>query len=288
MADNDIEVSLEPVEKTPEAEVTIDKAAPNMPVDPDESIEDLRQRLADAEQARREADQRAAEAARQVAAARGEVDNSNLQLVNSAIDQLTAQKEQLKVNYAAALAAQDYDTAAEINAALSENTQRLILLENGKTSLENQPKRAPEISEPVERMASSLSPRSAEWIRRNPDFARDPRLTRRMIAAHNLAETEGLVADTDAYFEHIENTLKIGRRPTTQVEPDADTYSAASAPTQRRNGPPPAAAPVSRNNGATRRYRLTPEEADAARASGLSNEEYALNKETLKKQGRLN
>mgnify|MGYP003338451497 CR=1 FL=1 len=154
--------------------------------------------------------------------------------------------------------------------------------------MENAPKISPPRPvDPVEALASQMSPRSAEWIRRNSNFVRDPRLYQKMIAAHNLAVADGYAPDTDDYFGVIEDTLKIGHR--VNIDQDDDPMSGAARVTQRRSAPP--AAPVSRGGGGTgsrsNEVRLSREERETARDLGMTEKEYARNKMLLKQEGRL-
>jgi hypothetical protein len=185
----------------------------------------------------------------------------------------------------------DYTKAAEIQETMGMNSAKLMELERGRAHMENAPKVvAPEPvrrADPVEDLASQLSPRSADWVRRNPQCVTDPRMYQKMVAAHNLAVADGYQPDTDDYFGVIEDTLKIGRR--VNIEQDEDATAAAAKVTQRRSAPP--AAPVSRGGGGTgsrpNEVRLTREEIETARDLGMSEKDYARNKMLLKKEGRM-
>lgn len=146
-------------------------------------------------------------------------------------------------------------------------------------------------ADPVEELASQLSPKSADWVRRNPQCVTDPRLYQKMVAAHNLAIADGYAPDTEDYFGFIEDTLKINRRqaPARAEAEDDEPMSSASKPVQRRSAPP--AAPVTRAGTASGQrpnvVRLSRAEAETARDLGMSEEEYARNKQLLQKEGRL-
>ena len=161
---------------------------------------------------------------------------------------------------------------------LSKAGHQLSVLEMGLEQIkgrpEPKPKAAPQtVDDPVERLASQLTPRSAQWVRSHPEFVRDPLKNQRMLAAHNLAVTDGMEPDTDEYFSAIENTLRI--KPTS-----GEAIEVKDAP---RGSVAPAAAPVSRTgttNGGARPtvVRLTQDERDMADACGQSYEEYAKQK----------
>jgi hypothetical protein len=188
------------------------------------------------------------------------------------------------------MASGDYDRAAEIQQRMSDNAARLLQLENGKDALEKQTRQAPVYQQqpidPVEALASQLSPRSAAWVRNNPQFATDQRLFQKMIAAHNLAVADGLTPDTDDYFATVEETLRIRRPEPVYNDPMAETATV----TQKRSAPP--AAPVSRGGNGTgsnpNRVTLSPAEREMAQMMGMTEKEYAVNKIALQKEGKLN
>jgi hypothetical protein len=259
--------------------------------EPEEGIQELKMKLEQERNARLEAEKRAREAYESAADAKNEVQDTNLQLVKNAIDTVKRNNEILKYNYSEAMSVGDYTKAAEIQENMGMNSAKLMELERGRAHMENAPKAVapepPRPSDPVEALASQLSPRSADWVRRNPQCVTDPRMYQKMVAAHNLAVADGYTPDSDDYFGVIEDTLKIGRR--VNIEQDEDPMSGAAKVTQRRSAPP--AAPVSRGGGGTgsrpNEVRLTREEIETARDLGMTEKEYARNKMLLKKEGRL-
>ena len=149
-----------------------------------------------------------------------DVRDANLNMVTTAIETVRRETEILESNYANALSNQDYVGAAKIQTQMSTNAARLVQLETGKEAMEaeaKQPvKEIPRATDPVEALASQLSPASAAWVRAHPEFARDPRLTNRMIAAHNLAISGDLIplkADSPEYFRACrKSTLGLRKR----------------------------------------------------------------------------
>lgn len=296
MATNeDIEIPVDEIEKKDKSDdiqvLKAEDAPKSREIEPEEGLESLKAQLERERATRIELERRAKELAHLTAAAKNETQDTNLHLVANAIETVKQNSAVLKRNYAEAMSSGDYDRAAELQEAMSVNSAKLLQLEQGKVALENAPKQqAPEIpvdSDPVERMASSLSPRSAAWIRANPQFARDPRLTQKMLAAHNLAVADGIAPDTDEYFESVESVLKVRRsEPSHQ---DVDPMADAAKPTQRRSVPP--AAPVSRSSTPGSRpnvVRLTAQEREMAQMMGMTDSEYAKNKLALQKEGKLN
>jgi len=284
---NDIEVEKaeETVEKTKKPQEDIN-----------ETLKALRANVEEERNARIQAQEQAKQQARLVEKSQIEVANTNLQLVSSAIDTVKRENEILKANYRAALSQNDYDSAADAQERMAINAAKLLQLENGKAAMEAEPKQRQEVrevsrtSDPVEAFASQLSPRSASWVRRNPQFVTDPRLNQKMIAAHNLAVADGFEADSDDYFSFIEDTLKVNRREEAPSQQQESALSSAAAPAQRRSSPP--AAPVSRsgtaNGSRPNVVTLTAAEREAAEMMGMSHMDYAKNKLALQKEGKLN
>jgi hypothetical protein len=163
--------------------------------------------------------------------------------------------------------------------AMADLAARRRSLEDGKKAMATRPKQAPQPvqTDPVEALAGQLSAngghRSADWVRAHPEFARDARQYQRMIAAHNLAVADGAAVETDAYFAAVESILGL-----TKAAP------AAEDPPTRRSPPP--AAPVGRPEN-PRAVRLSAEEVEMASMMGMTNEEWAKNKQALRAEGRL-
>ena len=290
---DDKEIELKSAENEASKEeiqvVKAEEASENI-IPPEKGIEELRKQIERERAARVEAEKRAQEAAQQAYTARNEVSETNLQLVNNAIDTVRRNNDILKMHYRDAMTAGDYDKAADLQSEMSSNAAKLLQLENGKQAMEAQPKpEAPKFTpaDPVEALAAQLSPQSASWVRAHPEYAQDQRLTRKMVAAHEMVVADGYVPDTDDYFAAIEDALRINRQPAPIVRDEA--MADAAKVTQRRSSP--AAAPVSRGNSATGSrseiVRLTAAEREMAQLMQISEEEYARNKRALQKEGRL-
>jgi hypothetical protein len=294
MADTDADIEI-PLDDPPKPEGdagTIEiktEEAPKTVVEPDEGLEVLKAKLAESERraaearaAQQAAEQRERERANEAARAKTEVQDTNVQLVTNAIETVKQSTEMLKAQYAEAMQAGDYGKVADIQVEMAKNASRQLTLENGLEQMKAAPKpQAAQIADPVEQFASQLTPRSAAWVREHPQYVTDPRLQQRMLAAHNLAVTDGVVVDSDDYFSAVERTLGLA-----QEEPGAQ----AAQVTQRRQSPP--AAPVSRGQGgngsAPTTIRLSAEEREMAAMMGQTEQEYARAKAALIKEGRLN
>ena len=278
--DEDLEVQLEveEEEQTPET--------PEV-VKPEDGMEELKRQL-EAERGRRqEAERLAHEANERERVARNDKDDSDIQLVANAIQTLSRDSEILKANYAMALKNGDFTKAAEINSEMNETAAQLQQLNNGLEAMKAKPKMQPQpprSSDPVEAFAAQLTPRSADWVRAHPEFVKDARLNRKMIAAHELAVADGYAPDSDGYFSAIEQTLKVSQP---KAQPEEDASASAAKVTQRRDAAP-AAAPVSRGGSSRNNVvRLTSAEREMAEMMGMKPEDYAKNKMALQKEGKL-
>ena len=292
---------MEPVEEiileeAPEATVEENKPetkiASNDSQTPEDGIAELKYMLEQEKRLRLEAESRAHQAQQTVNKAAVEIQDSNLMMIKGAIDNVKQGSEALKRRYAEALSAGDYSVAATLQEQMSLNSAKLLQLQNGKDALEEKLRNPqPQINDPVEQIASQLSPRSAAWIRSHPEVIRDKQAYEDMVRAHNHAVGEGHVLDSDSYFQHIESRLGM-RKPRHVVEDDGEdvTLSAASAPTQKRTSLP--AAPTTRTAAGTpsksQVVRLSSEMREMASMMGMSPEDYAKNMVALKREGKIN
>jgi hypothetical protein len=297
MSDEKIESKEEEVIVADEAETSssVPQKDRGDEISPEIGIEALKQQLDMERNARAEAEKRARMAENTASKASYEVQDSNLQLIVSAIDSVNRTNTMLKRDYAAAMQAGAFDQAAEIQSHMSINGAKLLQLENGKAALSERlktpPQQQPEMpADPVEAVASQLSPRSAAWVRSHPECVRDKRLYMKMVGAHNIAVADGFQADTDEYFAEIERQMGY-RKPQTAVQQyDEEEPTSMAAKPMARKAPPPAA-PSSRaasnGSGGRNAVTLTREEREMAGIMGMTPEEYAKNKVALKKEGKL-
>lgn len=291
----ELELDLEPltseqkdddiiIEEAKEPEIEVKQ--PELTVD--DGISELKARLEEERKAREAAERRAKEASELAALAKNSEYDTNLRLIDNAIETVKRNASILEQNLSDAMAAGDYAAAAKIQADMTRAEIDLRDLQTGKQRYEEVGKQPVRPSDPVEQIASQLTPRSAEWVRAHPEYARDPAMTRRMVRAHEDAVDEGLKADSDEYFAFVETKLKIRKAEAPKQEESA--LSEASAPTQRRSAPP--AAPVSRSGTGTGGTRsnvvsLNSAEREHARAMGMTDREYAIQKQALIKEGKL-
>lgn len=278
-------------DETPEIVVEAQSEAAQAPEAPvlgaEEGIEELKRRLEAEKMARLEAEKRARDAAKQAEKANVQVHEAQINVVQTAFDGLKRDQDILKNALKESMAIGDFDRAAEIQEAMSMNSAKLLQLEHGLNDMKNS---GPRVQQPpqqqgapgmtVDDLISRVNtPLSKNWLINNRDSLQDVRSIRIMARAHEDAIDMGIVPESPEYFAMVESRLGINRQP---APPPAPAYqesamSAASAPTQRRSSP--AAAPVSRspvgtNGSRPNAIRLTPEEVEAAKISGISPREY--------------
>jgi len=299
--ENGIEVVLEEPKKadddTPEVEIVAEapekpsKKAEKHEVTPDEGISELKKSLEREKQARAEAERRAIAAQKQAAEAQENTAEAQYQLVSNALETVKERAEALKAAYAESMQVGDYAKAAEIQNAMTVNATQLEKLKDGKKAMKRQLKdaeSAPVAPQPqgdiVEQIAANVTERSAAWLRESKEYLKSERDVRKMYRAHEDAIDDGIVPDTDEYFEFIENRLGM-RKKVDRAEDVESPLSAAAAPAPRK-APQPPPAPVSRSTQRPNVMRLTAAEADMASSLGMTPEEYAKNKALAMKEGR--
>jgi CRISPR/Cas system-associated endonuclease/helicase Cas3 len=168
---------------------------------------------------------------------------------------------------------------------MAASATTLQQLQLGAESLREQkvPPPRPVITDKVEALASSMTPKSAEWLRRNPECATDERLKQKMIAAHHLVVADGFEIESPAYFREVERVIGLNK------EHDYDPTTDAAQVTQRRTPAP--AAPVSRGSdgrgSASKTVTLSAAEREIASDMGMTEREYAKNKYQLQREGKL-
>jgi hypothetical protein len=296
-----IEVVLEEPKKadddTPEVEIVAEapektfKKEEKHEITPDEGISELKKSLEREKQARAEAERRALAAQRHAAEAKENTAEAQYQLVSNALETVKERAENLKAALAESMQLNDYAKAAEIQNAMAVNAHQMEKLKDGKNAMQKQLKEAENAAavpqhngDRIEQMAEQVSPRSASWLRANKDVLNNQRMIEKMGLAHRGTEIDGIIPDTDEYFEFIENRLGM-RKKVDRSEEVENPLSAAAAPAPKK-GPQPPPAPVSRSTQRPNVMRLTAAEADMASSLGMSPEEYAKNKALAMKEGR--
>ena len=276
------EINLIAENDAPVVEVVVDESKA---VGAEEGIDVLRDRLQKAKEHLAAEKQARMEAEKLANQATVEVKENQVHLVSNAIDILNRERDNIKHNIKEYLAAGNYDRVVDLQEMLAVNNSKLMELQNGLQDMKNQPApqqpKAPEPDDIVENLIRQVSPRSARWLDRNRDNLNSVKALRIMERAHGDALDNEIEPDSDEYFKFIEKRLGIGKTPPKQQvryeyqDDDEPIMSAASEATSRRSAPP--AAPVSRSQQMgqnSRTVTLTADQAEAARISGLTNQQY--------------
>lgn len=263
-------------------------------------------RVAEAErEARRQAEYYAHQQAQQVGYARTEVQDSNLKIILNAIDATEQAASNAEFEYSQAMAVGNYAAAAKAQRAIAQAESHLLQLQNGRQRLEETlqdptegavyappvPSFEPQIpQDPVEMYAEKLAPRSADWLRAHPDAVEKlGKLTR----AHQDAIEDGIVPESDDYFNFIESRLGYDSAP----RAESRRSDPQPAPVNRRtlaSAPVSSAASVSsRSSGNGNSMILSSDEVEMAILAepelprDKAIESYARNKAYLIKNGKL-
>jgi len=250
--------------------------------DPAAEVLELRRQLAEvkqattaAEEARGHSEARVAALRRESAAYRREVADAHAVSIDRAIEGADVRIAKLKDDLAQAYAMGDVSALTNLQVELSATTQRRIQMEQGRDQMRaqlqqaaQQPQQRLRHSDPVEALASGLSPRSAAWVRAHPEAARDQ--AKLSAVAQHAQHVKGLEPDSDAWFSEIERQLGYRQRS----EASAGGYAAL----RRRQ--------ASVGSGEAN-IALTAEQKAAARTAGVSEAAYAAQLAQLQSEGRL-
>jgi hypothetical protein len=282
------------------------RASPEPPPE-DEGVSELKRQLSHQQQMTQRAAQVAqAEHQARVQAERG-LATSNVSMVDQAIDSAKRDSEQARAYFQQALDRGDHKGASEAQIMISDaraNLLRLMEMREGLGTEQPQPRQQPQ-PQPQQRYAPppadagaqmqmnvrNLSthldntgfPKSAAWIRAHPEMVKDRAGINKVDGAHGYAvNTLGLIPETEAYFDKIEELLNAGERDmsmTRQGQRQMGQMRSVAAPV-RSEAP-------SLRTGQSRgmRVALTARQREHARdVLGMSDEEYAA--ELLDAQGR--
>jgi hypothetical protein len=148
----------------------------------------------------------------------------------------------------------------------------------------------PLAADPIDRLPHA-SAAQRQWLKDHRDAFDDPRKLAHLGAAHHDALAERIEPDSAEYFRFLETRL--GYR-TAEPRLAGDPLGLPPIPVVPAARGPVVSAPVSRSGGASYgsdplrqgRVVLTAEEREAARLSGVSDREYAVNKLRLNERKR--
>lgn len=203
------------------------------PAPEDEGISELKRQLANQQAMTQRAAQVAqAEHQARLQAERG-LATSNVSMVDQAIESAKRDSEQARAYFQQALDRGDHKGASEAQIMISDaraNLLRLMEMREGfateQPRQQPQPQPQPRYAPPppqgdataqmqmnVNTLSTHLDrtgfPKSAQWIRNHPEMVRDRAGINRVDGAHNFVTNSlGLIPETDAYFEKLEEKLE--------------------------------------------------------------------------------
>jgi hypothetical protein len=202
------------------------------------------------------------------------------------MDALTAQQE-------AAYNDGDFKQVAEINRKLSHLGGEIAALERDKVNYlhqreraaQQQPQRArQEVQQqpvdPLERAMQGRTETTKAFLRKHPTLIRgDGTFKKAAVDAHESALDQGLAVDTDGYFRHIEEKLKLGvSQASGNVEAPVSQDYGAAAPVSRGSGP---------GAGGNGTFVMTPKMRKLAEEQQVSPQEWAANYVRLLREGKI-
>ncbi len=291
----------EPVSE--EGTVTADAKAERITKSKEPAVDDLKAQVAELTEAkeadrraREEAQRRARELEAEIDRAHQRASESDLSTITTALEQAQSEMEQAKKDIRSAKDAGDGDAEVDAIDRLTTAKATYLRLDESKADAEAKKKAPPrQRGDPIEAYVEGRTEPTAQWLRAHPDFITDQKKNHKLTAAHYDAVGEGLVPDSRAYFDHVEQYLKL-----TEKAP-------IEAPQKKRSEAPPVAPTAATANGGSapsgNEVRLTSGEARAAvdgtvvwtyndpkgkfkKDDPIGVQEYARRKHTMTKQGR--
>jgi len=264
-----------------------------------------------------QAEQRSQTHQQELQTERERAEASEAQRIDREIDNATKLIASSQKEYVAAMAAGNFEQAAEAQTKLSKATATLDRWEGRKedfaTAKVNRGTEGRVVEEPpptqpashFERYISGLAPKAQTWLRAHPEcvpaeIGGDATMNAKMMRGHYEALSKGYTTNSDDYFKTID--LATGfRKPDPPPEPevkDEEVVEVKPTPKPKERTKVPAA-PPSREppgtppGGSTMSVRLTLDEQATARFSfpnltpAQAYAEYAKNKVALQAEGKL-
>jgi hypothetical protein len=164
--------------------------------------------------------QQLAETQQRLQRTEAKVVTNEIDTIEGGIQQLDADADAAQAAYQQAFEAGDGAAMARAQRAMSRAEVQRNELVQARDAMKRDSQRKPAgdqqqrqqprqtQQDPVEAVASTLSPKSAAWIRSHPQCITDPKMNARMMAAHNLALADDIAVDSDEYFQRIEQGIK--------------------------------------------------------------------------------
>ena len=142
--------------------------------------------------------------------------------IDSRIAAKSAEAERLKRDALAAYENGKFDQYPDLVAEYGSTKQDIKTFEENKAKLERERAEPVKSSDPL----ASYTPKTRQWIEKNPEFLSDKRFYTKAVAAHQLAEAEGIPVESDKYFEYIENIVRPKKAEIIHDEPKEKRISA--------------------------------------------------------------
>lgn len=232
---------------------------------------------------------RAEAATREATEARAVIADTELDAIVSRIAGAQAKAEAAQRDYEAAEETGDAKKKADAARRLARAESEAFQYEASKADLElrrsasgsnernnEQNRPSPQRTvDPFEDHLRNFTPRTADWMREHRDWVVDPRKNAKLMGAHHMAVGDGLTADTDEYFAHVEKTLGLGTEEPPARQNGAGNGQVRTTPARRTT---PVVAPVSGGGGA---HSSGAGESRGAPTVTLSPGEARMAKETL-------
>lgn len=208
--------------------------------------------------------------------------------VNSALAASKSEIERAKVDIKTAITSGDVDLQTDAYARLAEASANFTSLNSGLEEMKARAKE-PKVEQVVQQRVAAdpldntnLPDTAKTWLRKNPAYLSDPRKNSKIQALHWDVLDEGHKAFSDEYFESLEQHLGMRQRPVVDNEdedgspPAQQRTSIVSAPVSREV---PSSSPTRLKSG---QIRLTGEQREAAKISGVTEAEYAKQLEKIR------
>lgn len=236
----------------------------------------------EAEQARR----RAVDQEVQLRQVKYEAEDNQLTAVNNAIAAANAEAAAAQRDIESAASLGDTAAQAEAYRKLSRAESKLVQLENGRDALVEQLEQlklqqsevAKHIDDPLERTA--LPPMAKQWLRDHPEYLSDRRKNAKIQALHFDVIDEGHAEFSRPYFDRLEEMLgfrKAEKKSEKGEESEGDDRD------EIVSAPPSRGVPVGDEIQDGSRVRLTASEREHAKLAGVTDAEYAKQKQVLAK-----
>lgn len=282
----------------PGADVIVDtidvanKSADDTEMDWKAQFEGAQKKIEESEAARKAAEQLAQSRAddldraqRETAKTRSDAVSAEMLAINNAIANTEHERADAEQAYVQAMETGDFKAAAAAQSKMADTAVKAQRIKEGKAELERRAEAAKNQPDVVEQAVANMSPRSAAWVRSHPDVIRDPSKRRALEMAHYRALGNGIAAESDEYYQHMDVEMGYAARPAAQdaVEDDPAPARAPVAPAAPVSRGGAAQAPVARPNV----VRLTKEQRDVAEMCGMTDAEYARELVRLRAEGQM-